>query len=205
MKYKEHPAWDSAGQMALVSAIEREYGRALAPDEIYRLRSYGDAIDILTHGCGAAESRPQTGGSGVSPLQGLVFNLDRDGIAVVDEGREVTYRELADLSADAVKGLEPHTVKVVVNGQDLTTVALFVGCVNSGVVPLMVPATMDPALLANLRSMYEGRPTSPDLALLLTTSGSTGSPKLVRISRANLRADNEMSARLFALDTATRW
>ena len=204
MKYKEHPAWDSAGQMALVSAIEREYGRALAPDEIYRLRSYGDAIDILTHGCGAAESRPQTGGSGVSPLQGLVFNLDRDGIAVVDEGREVTYRELADLSADAVKGLEPHTVKVVVNGQDLTTVALFVGCVNSGVVPLMVPATMDPALLANLRSMYEGRPTSPDLALLLTTSGSTGSPKLVRISRANLRADNEMSARLFALDTATR-
>ena len=204
MKYKEHPAWDSAGQMALVSAIEREYGRALAPDEIYRLRSYGDAIDILALGRGAAESRPLTGGSGVSPLQGLVFNLDRDGIAVIDEGREVTYRELADLSADAVKGLEPHTVKVVVNGQDLATVALFVGCMNSGVVPLMVPATMDPALLANLRSMYEGRPTSPDLALLLTTSGSTGSPKLVRISRANLRADNEMSARLFALDSSTR-
>jgi acyl-coenzyme A synthetase/AMP-(fatty) acid ligase len=63
---------------------------------------------------------------------------------------------------------------------------------------------MDPALLARLRSMYEGKPTSPDLALLLTTSGSTGSPKLVRISRANLRADNEMSERLFSLDAATR-
>jgi acyl-coenzyme A synthetase/AMP-(fatty) acid ligase len=145
-----------------------------------------------------------TGGSGVSPLHGRVFDLGRGGTAVVDEGREVSYRELAALSADAVKGLKPQTVKVVVNGQDLATVATFVGCVNSGVVPLMVPATMDPALLARLRSMYEGKPTSPDLALLLTTSGSTGSPKLVRISRANLRADNEMSERLFSLDAATR-
>ena len=204
MKYKEHPAWDSAGQMALVSAIEREYGRALSPGEIYRLRSFADALDILAQGRGGDESRRMTGGSGVSPIHGRVFDLGRDGTAVVDEGREVSYRELAALSADAVKGLKPQTVKVVVNGQDLATVATFVGCVNSGVVPLMVPATMDPALLARLRSMYEGKPTSPDLALLLTTSGSTGSPKLVRISRANLRADNEMSERLFSLDAATR-
>ena len=204
MKYKEHPAWDSAGQMALVSAIEREYGRALSPGEIYRLRSFADALDILAQGRGGDESRRMTGGSGVSPLHGRVFDLDRDGTAVMDDGREVSYRELAALSADAVKGLKPQTVKVVVNGQDLATVATFVGCVNAGVVPLMVPATMDPALLARLRSMYEGKPTSPDLALLLTTSGSTGSPKLVRISRANLRADNEMSERLFALDSATR-
>lgn len=204
MKYKEHPAWDSAGQMALVSAIEREYGRSLSPEEIYRLRSFADALDILAQGRGGDESRRMTGGSGVSPLHGRVFDLGRDGTAVVDEGREVSYRELAALSADAVKGMKPQTVKVVVNGQDLATVATFVGCVNSGVVPLMVPATMDPELLARLRSMYEGKPTSPDLALLLTTSGSTGSPKLVRISRANLRADNEMSERLFSLDAATR-
>ena len=204
MKYKEHPAWDSAGQMALVAAIEREYGRSLSPGEIYRLRSFADALDILAQGRGGDESRRMTGGSGVPPLQDPVFDLDRGGTAVVDEGREVSYRELAAISADAVKGLKPQTVKVVVNGQDLATVATFVGCVNSGVVPLMVPATMDPALLARLRSMYEGKPTSPDLALLLTTSGSTGSPKLVRISRANLRADNEMSERLFSLDAATR-
>ena len=204
MKYKEHPAWDSAGQMALVAAIEREYGRTLSPEEIYSLRSFADALDILAQGRGGDESRRMTGGSGVPPLQDPVFDLDRGGTAVVDEGREVSYRELAAISADAVKGLKPQTVKVVVNGQDLATVATFVGCVNSGVVPLMVPATMDPALLARLRSMYEGKPTSPDLALLLTTSGSTGSPKLVRISRANLRADNEMSERLFSLDAATR-
>ncbi|MBQ3749380.1 MAG: AMP-binding protein [Kiritimatiellae bacterium] len=201
MKYKEHPAWDSAGQMALVAAIEREYGRSLSPGEIYRLRSYADAMDIVKP---KAESQKALAPGTRHQAPGTVFDLDRDGTAVIDDGREVSYRELASLSADAVRGLEPRTVKVVVNGQDLATVALFVGCVNSGVVPLMVPATMDPGLLARLRATYEGRPTSQDLSLLLTTSGSTGSPKLVRISREGLRADNKMSERLFGFDAATR-
>ena len=201
MKYKEHPAWDSAGQMSLVAALEREFGRTLSPGEIYRLRSYADAMDIVKPKV-ESQKAPAPGTRHQAPS--TVFDLDRDGIAVIDDGREVSYRELSKLSADAAKGLEPQTVKVVVNGQDLATVALFVGCVNKGVVPLMVPATMDAALLERLRSTYDGKPTSQELALLLTTSGSTGSPKLVRISRANLKADNKMSERLFALDSATR-
>ena len=194
MTYKGHPAWDSAGQMALASAIEREFGRALSPEEIYRLRSYSDAVALLTQRRRGAES-----GDG-----GLVFNLDRDGIAVIDDGREVSYRELASLASRSVEGLEPHTVKIVRNKQDLDTVALFVGCVNRGVVPLMLPDTMDGGLFERLRSTYEGKPTDPALGLLLTTSGSTGSPKLVRISRANLVADNKMSEVLFGFDTSTR-
>ena len=194
MTYKGHPAWDSAGQMALASAIEREFGRALSPEEIYRLRSYSDAVALLTQRRRGAES-----GDG-----GLVFNLDRDGIAVIDDGREVSYRELASLASRSVEGLEPHTVKIVRNKQDLSTVALFVGCVNSGVVPLMLPDTMAPELFERLRSTYEGKPTDSELALLLTTSGSTGSPKLVRIGRAALAADNKMSEVLFELDSSTR-
>ena len=194
MTYKRHPAWDSAGQMALASAIEREFGRSLSPEEIYRLRSYSDAVALLTQRRRGAENGDA----------GLVFNLDRDGIAVIDEGREVSYRELAELADRAASGLEPHTVKVVVNGQDLATVALFVGCVNRGVVPLMLPDTMDSGLFERLRSTYEGKPTDPALGLLLTTSGSTGSPKLVRISRSNLAADNKMSEVLFGFDTSTR-
>ena len=194
MTYKGHPAWDSAGQMALASAIEREFGRALSPAEIYRLRSYSDAVALLTQRRRGAENGDA----------GLVFNLDRDGIALIDEGREVSYRELAELADRAASGLEPHTVKVVVNGQDLATVALFVGCVNRGVVPLMLPEAMDAELMGRLRAAYEGKATAPELGLLLTTSGSTGSPKLVRISRANLVADNKMSEVLFGFDTSTR-
>ena len=198
MRYKEHPAWDSAGQMALVAALEREYGKALSPEDIYRLRSYADALELVGGGTPGAGNRAPRAAS--DP----VFDLDRDGVAVVDEGREVSYRELAALSEKAAAGLEPHTVKVVVNGQDLATVALFVGCVNRGVVPLMVPATMDAELLAKLSAVYEGRPAAPELALLLTTSGSTGSPKLVRIGREGLRADNKMSERLFGFDASVR-
>ena len=194
MTYKGHPAWDSAGQMALASAIEREFGRSLSPEEIYRLRSYSDAVALLTQRRRGAENGDA----------GLVFNLDRDGIAVIDEGREVSYRELASLASRAADGLAPHTVKIVRNKQDMDTVALFVGCVNRGVVPLMLPDTMDSGLFERLRSTYEGKPTDPALGLLLTTSGSTGSPKLVRISRANLVADNKMSEVLFGFDTSTR-
>ena len=194
MTYKGHPAWDSAGQMALASAIEREFGRALSPAEIYRLRSYSDAVALLTQRRRGAENGDA----------GLVFNLDRDGIALIDEGREVSYRELASLASRAADGLTPHTVKIVRNKQDLSTVALFVGCVNRGVVPLMLPDTMAPELFERLRSTYEGKPTDSELALLLTTSGSTGSPKLVRIGRAALAADNKMSEVLFELDSSTR-
>ena len=215
MTYKRHPAWDSAGQMALASAIEREFGRSLSPEEIYRLRSYSDAVALLTQRrvtaaqaglaiCSEpsrAERVPRGAENGDA---GLVFNLDRDGIAVIDEGREVSYRELASLASRAADGLAPHTVKIVRNKQDMDTVALFVGCVNKGVVPLMLPDTMDSALFERLRSTYEGRPTDPELGLLLTTSGSTGSPKLVRISRANLSADNKMSEVLFGFDVSTR-
>ena len=215
MTYKGHPAWDSAGQMALASALEREFGRALSPAEIYRLRSYSDAVALLTQRrvtaaqaglaiCSEpsrAERVPRGAERGDG---GLVFNLDRDGIAVIDDGREVSYRELASLATRAVEGLEPHTVKIVRNKQDLSTVALFVGCVNRGVVPLMLPDTMDPELFERLRSTYEGKPTDPALGLLLTTSGSTGSPKLVRIGRAALVADNKMSEVLFELDSSTR-
>ena len=219
MTYKGHPAWDSAGQMALASAIEREFGRALSPEEIYRLRSYSDAMKLIgvrsqesgvrgqesgvrgqESGVRGQESGVRGQGNGVKP----VFNLDRDGIAVIDDGREVSYRELASLASRAVEGLEPHTVKIVRNKQDLSTVALFVGCVNRGVVPLMLPDTMAPELFERLRSTYEGKPTDSELALLLTTSGSTGSPKLVRIGRAALAADNKMSEVLFELDSSTR-
>jgi acyl-CoA synthetase (AMP-forming)/AMP-acid ligase II len=44
----------------------------------------------------------------------------------------------------------------------------------------------------------------PDLALLLSTSGSTGSPKLVRLSHANLQANAESIASFLAITDADR-
>lgn len=193
MTYKNHPAWDSAGQMALVAAIERAFGISLLPDDIYRLRSYGDA-------CGLLASRDS-----VQPGYTLpIVNLDHGGVAVIEGDCRITYHELAKLADEAVCGVEPHSVKVIVNRQDLRTVALMIGCLNHGVVPLLLPKRIAPELLADFRKAYDGKPAAKELAVLLTTSGSTGSPKLVRISRKNLLVGNKMNVRLFNLDESTR-
>ena len=50
----------------------------------------------------------------------------------------------------------------------------------------------------------DGRPLSDDLALLLTTSGSTGSPKLVRQSYRNIQSNAEAIAEYLHLDEDQR-
>lgn len=47
-------------------------------------------------------------------------------------------------------------------------------------------------------------PMAPELALLLTTSGSTGSPKLVRLSAANLDANTQAICQYLEIDAAQR-
>lgn len=64
-----------------------------------------------------------------------------------------------------------------------------------------VGAVQDSALYATGR---EGPALHPDLALLLTTSGSTGSPKLVRLSEKNLVSNARSIAQYLELDENER-
>lgn len=171
MRYKDHPAWDSAGQMALTAALEAEFGVKISPEDLYHLRSYDDAMKLIFT-------------TDVEPI----FDLNKEGIAIISDDKVVSYQELAALSREAVRGLKPHTVKLIVNHQDPETFALVLGCINFGIVPLLVSDKLDKGLLENLREMYDGKPCAKELALLLTTSGSTGSPKLVRLARKNIKA-----------------
>ena len=50
----------------------------------------------------------------------------------------------------------------------------------------------------------EGHTLYPDLALLLTTSGSTGSPKFVRQSYANIKANTESIIEYLNMDSSER-
>ena len=177
MTYKGHPAWDSAGQMALASALEREFSRQLSPEEIYRLKSYSDAMKLI--GVGDKGSGVSSKGSGVSSQglgvtgqgNGAVFNLDHDGVAVSFDGREVTFRELKAMGDDLVAGIAPRTVRLIKAANTPETVALYAACVNHGIVPLMLPEKIDEALYEKLRATYDGAKVHEDLALLLVGYG----------------------------------
>ena len=48
LKYRDIEAWDSVGHMALVAAIEDEFGIELDTDQVIDLSSFKVALDLLT-------------------------------------------------------------------------------------------------------------------------------------------------------------
>ncbi len=122
-----------------------------------------------------------------------VFGLGFEGTAIqYEDGRAVSYAELKELSDRAAEGIAPHTVRILLGKNDIETMVRLVGYVNHGIVPLLLPESIDKGLLHSLESAYEGVPAHPDLALLLSTSGSTGSPKLVRITAQNIASNSRI-------------
>ncbi len=129
------------------------------------------------------------------------------GTALVADGREVGYDDLADRVTRLAARLGGTRRLVLLEaGNDLDTVVGYLACLV-GHHPVLVTAPGPTAaaaraayapdvLLAGGDLVEERAGTRhdlhPDLAVLLSTSGSTGSPKLVRLSRdavaANARA-----------------
>ncbi|GAA6526000.1 AMP-binding protein [Intrasporangium sp. DVR] len=132
--------------------------------------------------------------------------------AVVTQQGTVTYAELAR-RVDAVAGAlgTARRLVLVEGGNQLESLVGYLGALAGGHVVLLVPSESEPARVT-MRAAYEPdaviaadgtitllRDTSthelhPDLALLLSTSGSTGSPKLVRLSWENLEANADQIA-----------
>ena len=158
-----------------------------------------------------------------------LFSLDLNGTAVVtDDGRCVSYAELKRLSDEWAAKLPPRALVFLLVGNNLDSLVAYVSCLTHDIVPLMLDARIDGQLLQRFVEIYrpdfiwrptddgyclvEGHPASDvghpelfgDLALLLTTSGSTGSPKLVRQSYRNIRANTASIVDYLKLDSTER-
>ena len=161
-----------------------------------------------------------------------MFELERDGLAVVtDDGREVSYAELQERTETLAARMRERSLAFCLCSNTLDSLVGYVACLNHGVVPLMLDARIDAALLQRFVDIYDPdyiwRPINgtytletrnppsprlrwtsqklhPDLALLLTTSGSTGSPKLVRQSYTNIRANTASIVEYLKLDATER-
>lgn len=136
-----------------------------------------------------------------------MFHFNFPGMAAVtDDGWEMDYGELGRMVDEWAAGVEERALGFLLVGNNLESLVAYVACLNHGIVPVMLDARIDGEALGRLVAAYgpdfvwragDGVPGKvrakgglhPDLALLLTTSGSTGSPKLVRQSYGNIQAN----------------
>lgn len=142
----------------------------------------------------------------------FVVDLARHGgrLAVVTADEELTYSELAERAYAAGRRLGAGRRLVLVAGENsLDALVTYLGALAGGHVPMLVPAGASVAPIAEHyrpdvvaqrvggewlvehRAAERAHDLHDDLALLLSTSGSTGSPKMVRLSHVSLQANAE--------------
>ncbi len=146
---------------------------------------------------------------GAAPVITFADDLSARGLrpALIDGHRVVTYAELAELVADDASRLGPVRRLVLLEiSPDIPSIVTYLAALQGRHPVLLVPPASDDRFGGLVRSTYDpdvvivggesrGRRRGtvhelhPDLALLLSTSGSTGSPKLVRLSHRNVQAN----------------
>ncbi|MEV8596120.1 AMP-binding protein [Streptomyces sp. NPDC052012] len=152
----------------------------------------------------------------MSPLFARRLAAHGDRTALLTGDSELSYRELAEKVARIAARLGSRRRLVLLAGANTAdAVVTYLAALAAGHPVLLVPgdneeavrsltAAYDPDVVVaadrsgrwqlNERRAVSAHELHPDLALLLSTSGSTGSPKLVRLSYENLQANAESIA-----------
>ncbi|MFE5836508.1 AMP-binding protein [Arthrobacter sp. NPDC056493] len=145
--------------------------------------------------------------------------------AILTDNLTLTYRELASrVDALALRLGTQRRLVALAAANDVDSLVAYLAALVAGH-PLILLPEDKPAALESLvaaydpdvvlrsshgQTLFEERRAGtrhelhPDLALLLSTSGSTGSPKLVRLSAANLQANAESIAEYLDIAQADR-
>lgn len=162
----------------------------------------------------------------VSPAPAVdLLRGDPSSIALCTETETVTYGELADQVHDTADRLGTTRRLVMIEARStIGSLVSYLGAVTAGHPVLLVPGgddepaqrtraalleRFDPDVIGRdgeLQVRHEGsvHALHPDLALLMSTSGSTGSPKLVRLSADAVVANAESIADYLGLTADDR-
>lgn len=128
---------------------------------------------------------------------------------IESNGRVHSYAALLEQicrQEQELEALGSWTLGFLLCDNQLSDLVLYLACLRRGHVPLLLPAQTQPELLAMLQARYQPAWVAaggtiqhqhdapppelhPALGLLLSTSGTTGSPRLVRLSRDALQAN----------------
>ena len=139
----------------------------------------------------------------------MIFGIDKYGsqlTIIADDGTRLTYGELAERVAARAKELQRGVLQFCLCKNSIESIVEYLACLEAGAPVVLLDATKDPETIENLRKIYKPGETKchPDLALCLTTSGSTGSPKLVRLTKRNILANAESIAEYLQIDENER-
>jgi acyl-CoA synthetase (AMP-forming)/AMP-acid ligase II len=153
---------------------------------------------------------------GPLPGAGFAATLEQHGTRtalITEDGTQISYAALAAM-ADAAP-LPPNRCLVALGIRPVPEdIALYLGALRRGY-PILLLADTDSAASQAIISRYgtwvpgDPEPANPpalhpDLAVLLSTSGSTGSPKLIRLSATNIASNAASIASYLAIVQADR-
>ena len=143
--------------------------------------------------------------------------------ALVDGARHVTYGELIDRADRLASALPPRSLVFLQAANTVEAIAAYLGALRADHVVHLVGET-DEGRLGRLLALFRpnalirssaggvdvehlsgaAAPMHPDLRVLLSTSGSTGSPKLVKLSARNLESNALAIAEYLGITAADR-
>ncbi len=140
-----------------------------------------------------------------------------DKLAIIDGDRQISYAQLAELCdelAESLASLHSKAVIFILAKDSLSTVVAYLTCLQQGHCAMLLSPNSSEQSLAQLQAQYQPhcilsatddllpaihwcekphtQSLCADLALLLSTSGSTGSAKQVALSFANLHNNAQM-------------
>lgn len=150
------------------------------------------------------------------------FDLNREKLAIITKRKSYCYKEIS-----VVEFYSPKKEIVLILCQNtIEILSAYISAMNSNHAVMLLAADINEELLQNIiaqykpkwivgRESYEGYRFDqeklvridkvevnihPDLALLLSTSGTTGSQKFVRLSHENLRSNAESIIEYLGID-----
>lgn len=125
---------------------------------------------------------------------------------VLESGRQLTFQELSKLVTRHAANLAKGILRFCFIKNDIASLVEYLACLQAGAPAVLLNAGMDEQMVDELKRIYQPGITRchPDLALCLTTSGSTGSPKLVRLTKQNILSNAEAIAEYLHIDEHER-
>ena len=135
-------------------------------------------------------------------------HIDHQRIAIIDsEGGVVTYGDIVSRACTIRDEVKERTFSILpVENKAADALEVMAMLVSERVAPLIVNRKTDETLMAHLQNTYGkvGTAIHPQLSHLLPTSGSTGSPKLVRHCYDNIEAAGLNISMFFELKETDR-